>query len=72
MSIFSIPATTTVIIYMKSGNKIVCDKVYSEGLTVTCHGNAVTKIAGWSQKKSAKNKLLLVSIDLSQIEAITY
>lgn len=70
MNIFA--STTTVTFYMKSGNKIICDKVLTKDFIVSSRGNEITKLAGWTQKKSAKNKLLLVSIDLSQIEAITY
>lgn len=59
----------TVNFYMKSGNIIVADRVNSK-VTVDVRGNEVTGIREWEQVNPA-NKLMLLSLDLSQIEAIT-
>lgn len=59
------------IFYMKSGNKIVADKVTDWGFKYK--GNEITELT-LSQKEGSifgcKNKLIVGSIDLSQIEAI--
>ena len=59
----------TVTFYMKSGNVLVFDRV-RQGFNVTSRGDEVVKIEGWNQKR-ARNKLMLVSLNLSQIEAIS-
>jgi hypothetical protein len=59
----------TVTFYMKSGNVLVFDRV-RQGFNVTSRGDEVVKIEGWEQK-NARNKLMLVSLNLSQIEAIS-
>lgn len=57
--------------YMKSGNKIVLDKVISD-ITIKYNGNEITGISDWKQSRFARNKLFLASIALDQIEAITH
>jgi hypothetical protein len=59
----------TVTFYMKSGNVMTFDRV-KQGFIVTSGGNEVVQIEGWNQKR-ARNKLMLVSLNLSQIEAIS-
>jgi hypothetical protein len=60
----------TVTFYMKSGNTIVADRVVSP-FTVSVQGNAVTGVSKWEQF-SPRNKVMLITIDLSQIEAISH
>lgn len=59
----------TVTFYMKSGNKIVCDRVCDKFMLDT-RGNEVIGIRTWKQH-GARNTLNLMSLDLSQIEAFT-
>lgn len=56
--------------YMKSGNVIVCDKVKSCTVTTNMSGN-INGIKEFKQSSKAENALLLSSIDLNQIEAVT-
>lgn len=67
---FKLNQTCTVTFFMKSGNKLVVDKV-TRGFTVGYIGNDVTKLADWKQSPRAKNFLFLAALNLSQIEAIT-
>lgn len=60
----------TVHFYMKSGNVIVADRVDSK-FTVSVSGNSVTGISKWEQFRP-RNKLMLITIDLSQIEAVSH
>ena len=55
-------------LYLKSGNSITTDKV-SEW-NVKCNGNEVVSLSV-SYKESPKERLIMTSLDLSQIEAIT-
>lgn len=62
--------TYTVTFYMKSGNKIVADKV-KEDFTIQYRGNSIVGVSDFRQIRP-KVRLKLVSLNLSQIEAITY
>lgn len=64
------PKTYTLTIYMKSGNKIVIDKVH-EDFTIQSRGDSLVGIKEFRQVRP-KVKLMLESIVLPQIEAITY
>ena len=58
--------------YMKSGNKIVADKVTK--FRVENNGNKVTSLLVEQKTKGifkCKNELLISTIDLSQIECVT-
>jgi hypothetical protein len=68
---FKITKTSTVTFFMKSGNKVLADKVVVP-FTATHRGNVVVMIESWRQLKGAKNILMLSTLDLSQIEAITF
>lgn len=67
---FKFHTIKTVRFYMKSGNVIDADKVYSDGVTFTWDNDQIRSIKGWKQKPSAMNLLPIQSIDLRQIEAI--
>ena len=60
----------TVTFHMKSGQKVVADRV-EPGFKVFTQGDTVTQIAGWKQHRP-RNRLMLTALALGQIEAITY
>lgn len=64
------PDLITVTFHMKSGNQIVADRVV-RGFIIESRGDAIIGIKEWFQD-SPKNKLMVSTIALSQIEAITH
>ena len=66
---FTSNSTHTVTFYMKSGNKIVVKGV-KPGFVIKYEGNTVLGISKFEQ--TLKTRLMIGSLDLSQIEAITY
>ena len=57
------------VIYMKSGSQIVCRKVNIDAFKYKYNGNAITEISGFRQHWTISERVLVQSIDLSQIEA---
>jgi hypothetical protein len=59
-----------VTIYLKSGNKMILDKVEECDIQHNNDGKGITGIT-WNQSKDAENILFVPTLKIDQIEAIT-
>ena len=64
-----LPTIETLTIYMKSGNKIVLDNITDWNVAGTAEAGVTNLKLTW--RTSARTKLIITSVPLNQIEAIT-